>query len=207
VKRLALVPLAVTLVAALVPAAALAKGASEAEIAGPGIDEPISLAVQPGGEQGWQEQRWQLLQLAETSGFYPAVFVRSPDPMLDERPAGDLGPRYTITYVMPGPNNEVDHLVQDVYPYAEPDPVAYVAPGQPFFGTERTRGGWYVSTTALKDNLVAAGLPPNAPTAGDGPGFPWTLVGVLTALGAAGVLLALAALLIRRRSQTRTVTA
>jgi len=58
VKRLVLVPVAVALVAALIPAAALAKGASEAEIAGPGIDEPISLTVQPGGEQGWQERRF-----------------------------------------------------------------------------------------------------------------------------------------------------
>jgi len=201
VKRLVLVPLAVTLVAALVPAAALAKGASEAEIAGPGIDEPISLTVQPGGEQ-----RWQLLQLAEAAGFYPAVFVRSPDPMLDERPAGDLGPRYTITYVMPGPYGE-DHLVQDVYPYAEPDPVTYVAPGQPFFGTERTRGGWYVSTTALKDNLVAAGLPRTPPEGGDGPGFPWTLAGALSALVVALAIGALAAVRIRHDRQTRTVTA
>ena len=127
--------------------------------------------------------------------------------MLDERPAGDLGPKYTVTYVMPGPNNEVDHLVQDVYPYAERDPVTYVAPGQRFFGTERTRGGWYVSTTALKDILVAAGLPPNAPTGGDGRGFPWTLVGVLSALVVAVAVGALSAVRIRRGRQTRTVTA
>ena len=43
-KRLVLVPVAVALVAALIPAAALAKGASEAEIVGPGLDtrSPLS---------------------------------------------------------------------------------------------------------------------------------------------------------------------
>ena len=127
--------------------------------------------------------------------------------MVDERPAGDLGPKFTATYIMPGPNNEVDHVVQEVYPYAEPHPVTYVAPGQPFFGTQRTHGGWYVSTTALKDNLVAAGLPRTPPEDGDGSGFPWTLVSALAALGAALAIGALAAVRIRRGRQTRTVTA
>jgi len=200
-KAFLLVPFAVTLVVLALPEASLAKGASEATIVGPGLDNPISLAGedQPAGEQ--------LMQLAETAGFFPAVFVRSPDPMLDERPASDLGPKYTITYVMPGPNNEVDHLVQDVYPYAEPDPVTYVAPGQPFFGTERTRGGWFVATSLLKDNLVAAGLPRTPPGDGDGPGFPWMLAGVLSALVVAVVVGALSAVRIRRGRQTRTVTA
>jgi len=139
------------------------------------------------------------MQLAETAGFFPAVFVSSPDPMLDERPAGDLGPKYTITYVMPGPNNEVDQLVQDVYPYAEPDPVTYTAPGQPFFGTEQTHGGWFVATSLLKDQLVAARLPQNSPTAVDDDGFRWTLTGGVVALAAALAAAMIGAYLIRRR--------
>ena len=200
-KAFLLVPFAVTVVALALPGASLAKGASEAKIEGPGLDNPISLAGenQPGGEQ--------LMQLAETAGFFPAVFVRSPDPMLDERPASDLGPKYTITYVMPGPNNDVDQLVQDVYPYAKPDPVTYTAPGQPFFGTEQTRGGWFVATSLLEDQLVAAGLPQNPPTAvddGGGTAFPWTFVGVLTAIGGVLGLAVLAALRIRRRPRPAT---
>ena len=195
-KRLVLVPFVIALLAVFVPIAALAKGASEAEIVGPGLDGPISLAGegQPGGEQ--------LMQLAETAGFFPAVFVSSPDPMLDERPAGDLGPKYTITYVMPGPNNEVDQLVQDVYPYAQPDPVTYTAPGQPFFGTERTRGGWFVATSLLKDQLVAAGLPQNPPTAVDDDGSGWTLTAGLVALAAALAAGVIGAYVIRRRPAT-----
>jgi hypothetical protein len=200
-KRFVLVPLAAALVAALVPAAALAKGASEAEIMGPGLEEPISLPGegQPGGEQ--------LMQIAEAIGFFPAVFSQSPDPMLDRRPAGALGPRYRITYVMPGPNNELDELVQDVYPYAEPFPVSYTKPGQRFWTTERTRGGWYVAHySSLKEDLVAAGLPESPPSfGGDGGGWP-TAVVIGTVVTAAVALLALLVALLRR-PQTKTVTA
>ncbi len=194
-KKGILVPFVIALLAVLVPTAALAKGASEASITGPGLSDPISLAGegQPDGEQ--------LMQLAETAGFFPAVFVRSPDPMLDERPAGDLGPKYTITYVMPGPGGDVDRLVQDVYPYAQPEPVTYTAPGQPFFGTEKTRGGWFVATLQLKDQLVEAGLTRNAPPADRRSEFPWSVVGPLAAALVLAAFGGVAVLLIRRRPQ------
>lgn len=198
-RRLVLVSLAIALVAAVAPVAALAKGASEAALTGPGLDEPISLAGegQPGGEQ--------LMQIAEALGFFPAVFSQSPDPMLDERPTAALGPKYTMTYVMPGPNNELDELVQDVYPYAEPNPVSYTKPGQRFWTTESTRGGWYVAATQFaKDELVAEGLPRNAPGAGDGDGFPALLVGVGIALAAALALVVLAGVRVRRRPGAAT---
>jgi hypothetical protein len=181
------------------PAAALAKGASEAEITGPGLDEPISLTGegQPGGEQ--------LMELAQAAGFFPAVFTQSPDPMLDERPAGALGPKYTITYVMPGPNNELDQLVQNVYPYAEPNPVSYTEPGQRFWSTEQTRGGWFLATPFVKDEFIALGLPETPPAVGpEGTEFPWALVGVLALAGAALGLAALAVLVIRRRPRPAT---
>ena len=198
-KRFVVAAIAVALVAVVFPAASLSKGASEAEITGPGLDEPISLAGegQPGGER--------LMQIAEAVGFFPAVFSQSPDPMLDTRPAGALGPKYRVTYVMPGPNNELDEIVQDLYPYAEPNPVSYTKPGQRFWTTERTRGGWFVAATQFaKDELVAAGLPRTAPGTGDGDGFPTTFVGLGVALAAALALVVLAAVRIRRRPGTAT---
>ena len=98
--------------------------------------------------------------------------------MSAERPQGALGPKYTVEYVMPGPNNELDTLTQELYPYAAPSPVSYVEPGQPFWTTEDTYGGWFVATAALKDLLVAVGLPEIAPTDDTAPSdSPWTVLG------------------------------
>src|SRR2546430_5749753 len=151
-KRLVLFSAAVALAAALVATSALAKGASRAKITGPALGKGITLAGE--GQVGGG----QLMQLAEAAGFFPAVFVTDPNPMLSTRPQGALGPRYTITYAMPGPSG-VDELRQDLYPYAKPNPVTYVEPGQRFFGTERTVGGWYVASATLKVETVAAAPP------------------------------------------------
>jgi hypothetical protein len=194
VKRLALVPFAIALVVALVPATALAKGASEAEIVGPGLDEPISLVGE--GQIGGTR----LTQIAEALGFFPAVFAQTPDPMLDERPAGALGPKYTMTYVMPGPNNELDEVVQDVYPYAEPTPVTYARPGQEFWTNGRTRGGWFVASSEFaREQLVAVGLPQTAPGTNDGDGLRATLAGFGIVLAATFAFVVLAAVRIRKR--------
>jgi hypothetical protein len=198
-KKVALIPLAIVLLSGLLPTMALGKGASQAEIIGPGLADPIFLAGegQAGGER--------LMRIAEAAGFFAATFGQSPNPMLDRRPTGSLGPRYRITYVMPGPNNELDEIRQDLYPYAQPTPVSYTPPKQPFFGTEQTRGGWYVASTSfLKDALVQAGVPENAPTGGNGSTFPWMVVGPLAALGGMLLLGAVAVVVIRRRPQAVT---
>jgi hypothetical protein len=192
-RRFVLAPFALVLIAALAPAAALAKGASEATITGPGLDEPISLAGE--GQVGGKK----LMQLAEEAGFFPSVFATSPDPMLDAKPEGRLGPRYEITYVMPGPDNALDRLTQDLYPFASPSPISYMEPGQRYFGTERTRGGWYVASRTLKSSLVAAGLPAVSPADGGGSDLPWTVIGVLAALGLSVVAAVWAGLRFRRR--------
>jgi hypothetical protein len=200
------VSIAIGTAALLLPAAALGKGASEAAITGPGLDGPITLAGegQPRGEE--------LMQIAEEAGFFPAVFSQVPDQMLDARPDSALGPKYRVEYVMPGPNNEEDRLVQDVYPYATPSPVSYVEPGQRFWTTEQTRGGWFVGTQTLRDLLVAAGLPASAPSDEGTPSdSPWFVFGPILGLVGAGMLGGLAIALLRRRpqtgDQTRTVTA
>lgn len=179
--------LIVTLALALaLPALAAAKGPSTASISGPGVD---SLPVRGAGESG---PGTPLGNLVEAGGFFPAMFGQSPDPMRARRPAGDLGPKYTVTYVVPGPGGS-SRVTQDLYPYAKPSPVTYMAPGQHFWHGERTHGGWYVSSGNLTTGI---GLPANAPSTG---GFPWAWVG----FGAAALATAVAAALLLRRLPRR----
>jgi len=182
--RSALLTTILGVVVLLAPTAALAKGASKATITGPGLGDGIRLAGEgaPGGGA--------LMRIAGDSGFFPAVFLTTPNPMLSERPDGELGPRYTIVYVMPGPSGGANEIRQDVYPYATPSPVSYTKPGQPYFGTERTVGGWYVAGPTLKDDLVAVGLRATAPPVEDEASreIPWAAFGALALLVAlAGV--------------------
>ena len=191
-KRLVMLVAAAAFTATLVVPSALAKGASEAKITGPGLGSGITLVGE--GEAGGQ----QLMKLAEAAGFFPAVFATTPNPMLSARPQGELGPRYTITYAMPGPGG-VDELRQDLYPYAKPSPVTHLAAGQRFYGTEEAVGGWYVAGATLKDDLVAVGLPETSHVDGGGSVIPWTAVGAVLAAVAALVLLGVAILRSRRR--------
>jgi hypothetical protein len=149
---------AVVAAAALVPGLALGKGARAATVRGPGLESPIRL-----GGSGEPGSGGQLGRVAQSAGFFEAVFGQTPDPMLAHRPRGTLGPRYRITYVMPGPNGNTGRIRQDLYPYATPAPVTYMASGQRFWTTERTHGGWFVAPQALRRQLIAAGLPTRAP--------------------------------------------
>jgi hypothetical protein len=179
-KRLMLIVAATA--ALLLPAAALAKGPSEAVVTGPGIDDENGLMIALAGDGA---------DLTNASGFFPASFGQSPDPMRASPPEGTLGPKYRIRYTVPGPSGSDDTIVQDVYPYAEPSPVTYTPPGQRFFDTERTRGGWFVSSAGLRNVLVHAGLPAESPVADTGGGggdrvvWPW-VVGALALLGLLG---------------------
>ena len=215
-KRLALVSLPVVLALAAVPAA-FAKGGEHglglgAVIAGPGLDEPIVLSGDTGRGSALATQ------IAETAGFEPAAHGNAPrapgasaDPMLRTRPKGELGARYTVTFVVPGPRGETTRVVQHVYPFARLQAAATIAPGQILtympagqrIGEERTRGGWYVATSYLKDNLVAAGVPTSAPGGGGDWAPPTSLVAAL-----AGLILVLgsAPILIRRRQAPAATT-
>lgn len=162
--RLALLAGVVTLLA--LPGTAAAKGPESATVSGPGLDG--STAVPGQGEGGGGTP---LGSLVESAGFFPAAFGQSPDPMLDTRPAGDLGPRYTIRYRVPGPNDDLVTVTQDVYPYAKPSPVSFMPAGQSFFDGQRTRGGWYVGGAGIRQALVDVGLPATPPSAGGGSSF------------------------------------
>ena len=143
------------LVAALalaLPCVALAKGPSAASISGPGIDT-ITLS---GNAEGGAVTPFSTL--TQTAGFFSAVYRPEPDPMLRVRPKGKLGPRYKIAWTLPTPMGK-STLNQDVYPYAKPYAVTYMRPGQTFYGGMTTNGGWFVGAYALKQALVAVGLP------------------------------------------------
>jgi hypothetical protein len=191
-KRLLLL---VAVAALAAPATALAKGPDEATITGPGLDKAITIT-------GPEEDGSPMMAFAEAAGFFPAVFAQTPDPMLPDRPKGDLGPRYTIKYHVPGPEGDAYTISQDLYPYALPSAVTYTKSGQDIFEIpEGTRGGWWTDASlTLKDQLVALGLPKTAAAAEDASassssaGFFSTgrlgvLVLVLLVLGGATVLM------------------
>jgi hypothetical protein len=182
---------AVAVLAALAVSSALAKGASEATITGPGLADGIRIAGE--GQTGGDA----LMRLAEDAGFFPSVFATIPSPMLSTRPAGELGPRYTTRYTMPGPNGATNVIVQDLYPYAQRSPVTFTEPGQSYYGTEKTAGGWYIASVSLKDELIEVGLPKSAPATG-GSWFPGGSIEAGAAVLVA-VVAALAAVLLARR--------
>jgi hypothetical protein len=144
-------------VAALaLPATAFAKGPDEAKITGPGLAKAITIT-------GLEEPGSPIMAFAEAAGFFPAVFSQQPNPMLPGRPKGDLGPKYRIDYNVPGGESGSFSISQDLYPYAQPYAVTYTKEGQEIFDMTTT-GGWW-SDAALKDQLVALGLPKSAATA------------------------------------------
>lgn len=186
-KRLLLLTATLTLVAA---APALAKGPDQATISGPGIDE---LTFQPHESGG----------LIQGCGFFAQSFGQRPDVVHRYQPKNVDGARYTIVYRVPGPDGKTAFLRQDVYPHSGDYPVTYMKPGQPFFGTERTRGGWFLASESCKAALVALGVPRNPPPggSGNGTGFDAWPVAISIALAVA-LALASAAFFVTRRVRT-----
>ena len=176
-----------------IPVVAQGKGPTEGTMKGPG-----ETTIAFGGDEG----SGLLGALTERSGWFAGAFEQTPSPMLSARPDGDLGPKYVVTYTVPGPNNDEYTIVQEVYPYASPGPVTYMAPGQALFERMRTHGGWYQAGHELKETLVAAGLPESPPSSGAGrssfPTLEVTGIVLSLALALAGVALALT----RRRTRT-----
>jgi hypothetical protein len=187
-KRLLLVGI----LALAVPSVALAKGPSAASISGPGIGTiKLSGDSENGGTTAFG-------RLTEAAGFFQAVYRPAPDPMLRTRPKGELGPRYTVDWVLPTPTGK-SILRQDLYPYAKPYPLSYMKRGQTFYGGMTTNGGWFVSGPELKQELVAAGLP-STPPSGSGSGLSSGALAGLSIAGAALLgLVVLVAVRLRRR--------
>ena len=170
------------------PATALAKGPSEATLTGPGLSKAIKIT-------GPESDGSPMMSFAEAAGFFPAAFGQTPVVTTSTRPKGNLGPKYSLDYVVPGGDNVSFKIHQDVYPYAKPAAWTYMPAGQPIFDM-KTHGGWFTDSQ-LKTVLVAHGLPRAAPTASstrsNSAGFFSTgkigaLVFVLFGIGAAAVL-------------------
>ena len=173
------------LAALAVPAAALGKGPSEASISGPGFAKQVNVPNDgSGGAPGGD--------LTQESGFFPAAFGQSPDPMLHRKASGPLGPRYRIVWTVPGGGGSTFHIRQQLYPYARGGSVTYMRPGQPIFDAT-TAGGWY-RNPELKRTLMSLGLPARRPSS---TGTNWALI---AALGAVATATITAAGVWRRRS-------
>jgi hypothetical protein len=124
---------------------ASAKGIQSATISGPGLDDPIDAEVG---------------RLPALTAFWE-VLPGQPEPptLMEQAPAGRLGPRYTVTWQLMTDADETTAIRQDLYPLAEGGPLVHTAAGQPIFdGT--TIGGWYAAPIALRDRLHALGVPP-----------------------------------------------
>ena len=188
--------------ALVVASSAMAKGATQATIEGPGLKKGgLVLKSDSGGDPSSGSK---LGRLAEASGFFPAVFDQQPDPMLQDRPKGTLGPKYTVAYVMPGPNGSTSTIRQDLYPYAKPYALSYTKPRQPFWDRgQGTHGGWFLTTSAVRSVLDLPAQPPAAGT-GDGSGWLRWVAIVITITAGLALLAALSLVAQRRRPRPAT---
>jgi hypothetical protein len=154
--RACLVAAVAGVVVVMAASPALAKGADRATITGPGLAAPI--VVGGDGEPGSQGG---LGQLSDGSGLFVAMF--GPDSaggqtLEQTAPAGSLGPRYELTYRVPGGNPKPDTITQDLYPLAAGGPVTFTPAGQHVFGNT-TSGGWYRAPASFSALLTTLGLP------------------------------------------------
>jgi hypothetical protein len=143
----ALVPaLLVALVATAPPADA--KGARDASLKGPGLGHAVRL------------QHREAQTLVRAAGLYASVFHQPGSSVSATRPAGRLGPRYTVTYGWMVAQDETDPIRQFVYPFAARGALAYTPPKQRVgTATEPLDGGWYRGGSALRTLLVTIGVP------------------------------------------------
>jgi hypothetical protein len=154
---------------------ALAKGATQASITGPGLARPVTVSVVAGSE-ALPEQGDALSGLADQTGLFAVLFgasigdVSTPDqPSRLRTPpaAATLGAKYTVTYTVPGiapaPGQARDQVRQYLYPRAAGGPVIYTLPGQQGFGRPLQATGWLRGTPQLTATLTRLGIPAGAP--------------------------------------------
>jgi hypothetical protein len=111
-------------------------------------------------------------RLTDETGIFPSMYESFPDPMTEERPPGELGPYFVISWRVPGEGQAVV-IKQKLYPYADAGPYTFVAAGQKTAEAGYpTTGGWFRAPDGLVAMLQAEGLPtraeiPALPSSGD----------------------------------------
>jgi hypothetical protein len=185
-KRLTL--FIVASLALLAPAGAAAKGPSAASVTGPGLSTPLAITGVGEGDTSTD-----LGLLVMDGGWFQQVFGASGSGVRLHSAPRELGARYVVTYTVPG-GSTTSMLEQSLYPYAAGGPVTYMRPGQVFWDTQRTAGGWNRGTAQLKQMLLSAGLPKSPPPASER--SHGRTIGVAAG---AGIALAAAVLALRRR--------
>jgi hypothetical protein len=127
-----------------------AKGAVALTISGPGIarDAPVEVSAET------HPVEWERLDTGlwhAMPGETDAALTPLPDP-------AHLGPRHTLTWLMPTGPDETTTIRQDLYLYVEGAPLVYTAPGQPIWDGV-TRGGWYRAPDRLRGVLADVCVP------------------------------------------------
>ena len=150
---------------------ALAKGATQASITGPGLARPVTISAQDGGE-ALPGQGDTLSSLAGQTGLFTVLFGSGggtpdePSALRTPPAVGSLGPKYTITYTVPGvtprPGQANGQIRQNLYPRAAGGPVIYTPPGQQGFGQPLQASGWLRGTPRLTVTLTRLGIPVGA---------------------------------------------
>jgi hypothetical protein len=210
-------------VIAAVATPALAKGATGASITGPGLARPVTVSAQGEALPGQGDT---LSALAGQTGLFTVLFGAGsgtpdgPSP-LRTPPAASLGPKYTVTYTVPGvtpqPGQADGRIRQDLYPRAAGGPVIYTLPGQQGFGQPLQATGWLRGTAQLTAILTRLGIPASAPLPsapgpaasvpaivpkpGDTTTPAWLIAAIVSA---AAIAIAGTAMWLRRRSRTET---
>jgi len=149
---------------------ALAKGPSQARISGPGLAHAI--VVSGNGEPG---QPGRLGTLAVQTGLFIVLFganagvlPQTPKQLRTPPPEASLGPRYTITYTVPGvtprPGEQFGRIRQDLYPRAAGGLLVYTPRGQNGFGGLLSVTGWLRASPRLARTLAQFGISPSAGT-------------------------------------------
>lgn len=138
----------------MLTAPAQAAGAEAAFISGPGLERPIEI--------NWRDHARlpsEALDLPIQTG---AWFLTSADevrPLSASPPTKDLGPQYTLTWIMAGPTGltrEERSIRQDIYPDADGGPLVHTRPGQNIWAGAV---GWFSAPDRLRATLTALGVP------------------------------------------------